>query len=68
MDDFYLNLLDWSSKNILAVALHNSVYLYNANNFQKSEVMIEDLNVVTSVSWSLDGKYLGIFSSGISDV
>lgn len=26
-DDFYLSLLDWSSKNMLAVGLANSVYL-----------------------------------------
>ena len=28
-DDFYLNLIEWSSTNILAVALSNSVYLYH---------------------------------------
>eukprot|EP01088_Endostelium_zonatum_P003969 TRINITY_DN1517_c1_g2_i1.p1 TRINITY_DN1517_c1_g2~~TRINITY_DN1517_c1_g2_i1.p1 ORF type:complete len:609 (+),score=210.39 TRINITY_DN1517_c1_g2_i1:83-1909(+) len=28
-DDFYLNLVEWSSTNILAVALANSVYLYH---------------------------------------
>nr|DAD18721.1 TPA_asm: hypothetical protein HUJ06_020184 [Nelumbo nucifera] len=29
-DDFYLNLVDWSSHNILAVGLGNCVYLWNA--------------------------------------
>lgn len=29
-DDFYLNLLDWSARNTLAVALGQSVYLWNA--------------------------------------
>ena len=29
-DDFYLNLVDWSSQNILAVALESSVYVWNA--------------------------------------
>jgi len=29
-DDFYLNLVDWSAKNILAVALGQSVYIWNA--------------------------------------
>ena len=28
-DDFYLNLVDWSSSNILAVGLHNAVYIYS---------------------------------------
>lgn len=29
-DDFYLNLVDWSSANYLAVALGQSVYIWNA--------------------------------------
>lgn len=29
-DDFYLNLVDWSSHNVLAVGLGNCVYLWNA--------------------------------------
>lgn len=31
-DDFYLNLVDWSAQNILAVALESSVYVWNATN------------------------------------
>jgi cell division cycle 20-like protein 1 (cofactor of APC complex) len=30
-DDYYLNLVDWSSTNVLAVALANAVYLWSAN-------------------------------------
>ena len=33
-DDFYLNLVDWSAQNVLAVALGASVYLWNAENSQ----------------------------------
>lgn len=29
-DDFYLNLVDWSSQNVLSVGLGNCVYLWNA--------------------------------------
>lgn len=29
-DDFYLNLVDWSKSNVLAVALGNSVFLWSA--------------------------------------
>ena len=29
-DDFYLNLVDWSSSNILAVGLGGSVYIWSA--------------------------------------
>ena len=30
-DDYYLNLLDWSSKNILAVGLAHHIYLWSGN-------------------------------------
>ena len=29
-DDFYLNLVDWSNQNVLAVGLGSSVYLWSA--------------------------------------
>lgn len=29
-DDFYLNLVDWSAQNLLAVGLQGTVYLWNA--------------------------------------
>jgi cell division cycle 20-like protein 1 (cofactor of APC complex) len=31
-DDFYLNLIDWSANNELAVGLGNCIYLWNACN------------------------------------
>ena len=33
-DDYYLNLVDWSSTNFLSVALGNSVYLWSASNLK----------------------------------
>lgn len=30
VQDFYLNLLDWSTENIVAIALHRKLFLYNA--------------------------------------
>lgn len=32
VDDYYLNLIDWSPNNILAAALGSTVYLWNAGN------------------------------------
>ena len=29
-DDFYLNLIDWSSKNQIAVGLDSSLYIWSA--------------------------------------
>ena len=32
IDDFCLNLMDWGSSNVLALALQNTVYLWDASN------------------------------------
>lgn len=66
VDDFYLNLLDWSSQNVLAVALYDSVYLWDANNGSITELMRTDEeedepdNTVTSVAWTIDGHHIAI--------
>jgi len=31
VDDFYLNLLDWSAGNVVAIALQDQVYLWTAH-------------------------------------
>eukprot|EP00940_MAST-03C_sp_MAST-3C-sp2_P001856 g1856.t1 len=53
MNDYYLNLLDWSKNNILAVALMGAVYLWNSDTGEIEELMsMEDENAyVSSVSW-----------------
>ncbi|XP_068197130.1 cell division cycle protein 20 homolog [Antennarius striatus] len=64
-NDFYLNLLDWSSRNVLAVALHNSVYLWNAS--QGDIILLMKLereeDYVSSLSWTKEGSYLAIGTS-----
>lgn len=35
-DDFYLNLVDWSSHNVLAVGLGSCVYLWHASSSKVS--------------------------------
>lgn len=55
-DDFYLNLIDWSSTNILAVALGSCVYLWKAET--NKVVKFCDLGskiTVTSVAWHPKG-------------
>lgn len=37
-DDFYLNLVDWSSQNVLAVGLGTCVYLWSASNCKVSSL------------------------------
>ena len=52
-DDFYLNLVDWSSTNVLAVALGSAVYIWNACT-SSVELLCDvgDADSVTAVSWS----------------
>ena len=51
-DDFYLNLLEWSSQNILSVALDSSLYMWNGNN--NKVIRFCDINPcsITSIAWN----------------
>ena len=61
LDNFYLNLLDWGSKNILSVALSNEVYLLNTETFQTQLLMSLPENInITSLSWINSGTVLSI--------
>lgn len=62
VDDFNLNLLDWGSSNVLAIALGNTVWLWDASNCSNSElVTIDDEDgPVTSVNWAPDGHQIAI--------
>ena len=53
VDDYYLNLLDWSPSNILAVALGQSVFLWNASTGATHKLLETSGagNIVTSLSW-----------------
>ena len=62
-DDFYLNLVDWSSQNVLAVGLGTCVYLWSACTSKVTklcEFSGEAANSVCSVSWSQRGTYLSV--------
>jgi len=62
LDDYYLNLLDWSSKDILAVALGQTVYLWNAKTGQISQLMQTSGadDYVASLSFSADGTSIAV--------
>ncbi|TNV71211.1 hypothetical protein FGO68_gene450 [Halteria grandinella] len=61
-DDFYLNLVDWSSSNILAVGLGSSVYLWSAtsNKVTKLYDLAGANDSVASVQWSEGGNHLAV--------
>lgn len=62
-EDFYLNLLDWGSTGALAVALHDAVYLWNADTGsidKLCETTDSNGDYVTSVQWSGDGRFVAV--------
>jgi len=70
MDDYYVNLLSWSDKNVLAVALANTVYLWNAGTGDIQELCSyeegESVNAhISSVAWVQEGgAHLAVGTSG----
>ncbi|RWV96540.1 hypothetical protein BHE74_00011018 [Ensete ventricosum] len=62
VDDYYLNLLDWGSGNVLSIALGNTVYLWDASDGSTSELVTvdDDAGPVTSVSWAPDGRHIAV--------
>uniref|UniRef100_A0A915DXS9 Anaphase-promoting complex subunit 4-like WD40 domain-containing protein n=1 Tax=Ditylenchus dipsaci TaxID=166011 RepID=A0A915DXS9_9BILA len=66
-DDFYANLTDWSYSNVVAVALGQAIYLWNADKGEADKLIEFDQTEAfpTLVKWSLEGKFLSIgFSDG----
>ena len=59
-DDFYLNVLDWSSKDVLAVALSNSIYLWSAVTSSVMHMCDFSNDVVASLSWAPSGTHLAV--------
>ncbi|XP_022352347.1 cell division cycle protein 20 homolog isoform X2 [Enhydra lutris kenyoni] len=64
-NDYYLNLVDWSSGNVLAVALDNSVYLWSASSGDILQLlqMEQPGDYISSVAWIKEGNYLAVGTS-----
>lgn len=58
-DDFYLNLLSWSKKNVLAIALDNCVYLWDGESGDVNQ-LVELNTACTSLTWSDDSCHISI--------
>ena len=50
-DDFYLNLVDWGSSNVLGVGLGSCVYMWNSRSGEVTKLCDLEDDMVTSVSW-----------------
>lgn len=61
VDDYYLNLLDWSSGNQVAIGLERNVYVWSADE-GSVECLLESSpdTYISSVKWSGDGAYVGV--------
>jgi cell division cycle 20-like protein 1 (cofactor of APC complex) len=61
-DDFYLNLVDWSSQNVLAVGLGTCVYLWSACTSKVTKLcdLSATEDIVTAVSWAQRGTHLSV--------
>ena len=64
VNDYYLNLLDWSAHNHLAVALGPHIYLWNAANGEIRQLLELDSpeDYVCSVKWIRQGNILSVGS------
>lgn len=59
VDDFYLNLLDWSKNNVLSIALGQVVYLLNDSNKSIHQIQPHSKHcLVTSLSWMPGNSHL----------
>ncbi|KAF1347522.1 WD40-repeat-containing domain protein [Delphinella strobiligena] len=59
VDDYYLNLLDWSSGNQVAIGLERSVYVWSAESGSVNSLLECPADTyISSVKWSQDGAYV----------
>ena len=73
VDDFYLNVLDWSTRNQLAVALAESIYIWNASTGSVRELLPARPNPThppttlrtdaAALTWCPDGIHMAIHDS-----
>ena len=84
VDDYYLNLLEWGTSDILAVALGPEIYLWNSetsetsllmsiikeeNQNESNSLLNNNNNVITSLSWMNNGVGMGIgLPNGILEI
>jgi cell division cycle protein 20 (cofactor of APC complex) len=61
VDDYYLNLLDWSCNNQVAIGLGQSVYVWSAESGTVASLLETSPDTyVSSLKWSGDGAYVSV--------
>ncbi|XP_075711042.1 cell division cycle protein 20 homolog B [Rhinoderma darwinii] len=64
-NDYYLNLLDWNSDNLVALGLKSSAYIWNTenNSIAQTILLYSPSTYVSSVSWISAGSSLAVGTS-----
>lgn len=62
IDDYYLNLLDWHSSDLLAIALNDQVYILDCTTGAINELspIHNNEDYVSSIAWSRDEQFIAI--------
>mmetsp|Transcript_93683 Transcript_93683/g.242506 ORF Transcript_93683/g.242506 Transcript_93683/m.242506 type:complete len:437 (+) Transcript_93683:44-1354(+) len=63
VDDFYSHPVDWSSTNIIAVALSEMVFLFDAQSGQTEKLLSLPSGNVTTLRWTAEGAHLSVGTS-----
>ncbi|KAK9469253.1 ubiquitin-protein transferase [Lipomyces arxii] len=64
-DDYYLNLLDWSCNNQVAIGLDRDLYVWSAESGSVSSLLRTTPDTyISGIKWSGDGAYVAV---GLSD-
>lgn len=64
IDDFYAHVLDWSTRNVLAVALGHDAFLFDAPSGRAERLAtLRRGESITSLRWTNDGAHVGIGTS-----
>ncbi|XP_061464504.1 cell division cycle protein 20 homolog B [Rhineura floridana] len=64
-NDYYLNILDWSNRNLIALALESAVHIWNGERNQHVDNidMCSSSKYIASVAWMREKAYLAVGTS-----
>lgn len=63
VDDFYSHPIDWSVNNVVAVALSEMVFLFDAQSGQTEKLMSVPSGNVTALRWTGEGAHVSVGTS-----
>jgi len=63
VDDFYIHPVDWSSRNVIAVALSGDVHLFDATDGRSFPLFSLPSGHVTSLKWTAEGSHISVGTS-----